>query len=262
LKKSLNHQIRSQLSTKIGEKKFSCIVVIFLYKKKLESYEFKNIQLANLKLKDFLIVSMQPESYRVENPCNFYPIFIDDFYFAGTSGYDSCLMNKDFYRGFEINCSNILIIQPDVTIQNANLNFFIKPSFTFLGARWPNALSVIPIFGRKFQLIHKLIPIVFFRKKIFYFNGGLSLRKVDEFIKVLSGFSGFFAKLWVDTEDVFFGYIFSEKIKQELSNDFIDRFSMESVASKSNNLSSTFGFHALHKFNHKLMTKIHDKNNL
>lgn len=98
--------------------------------------------------------------------------YFDDRFFENIDGYNRLMLNLDFYSSFS-NFDYILICQLDVLVLSDDLEFWISKGYDYIGAPWitcgirPNLDSM----G----------------------NGGLSLRKVSKFIKVLESKSFYYS---------------------------------------------------------------------
>ena len=101
------------------------------------------------------------------------------------NGYSSLLMSPDFYEKFT-NYKYILIAQLDTFIFRDELLGWIDKNYDYVGAPWTFDV-------RKIKHVKEILPKSYRYRKLFPLlhknylvgNGGLSLRKVDKFIKVL-----------------------------------------------------------------------------
>lgn len=93
----------------------------------------------------------------------------DDKFFAGIAGYNALMMSADFYRSFS-NHSHLLISQTDALVLTDQLNHWCKRDYSYIGSPWLVGGSE----ARR--------PLEFFGVG----NGGFSLRKVSDFLQVLS----------------------------------------------------------------------------
>lgn len=97
-------------------------------------------------------------------------IHLANKYFVNTKTYNQLAMSLDFYKLF-VQYKYILIYQPDVLVFSDQLMSWCNRDFDYLGA--PSFFSFCGIRTHK-----KGCPS-------YVLNGGLSLRKIDTFIKVL-----------------------------------------------------------------------------
>lgn len=89
-------------------------------------------------------------------------------YFSGISGYNSLMMSRFFYKSFS--SKYLLIVQLDALVFNDDLDYWCAKEYSYVGS---------PLFV---GLSKPSKPLQFFHGG----NGGFSLRKIDDFVKVLS----------------------------------------------------------------------------
>lgn len=92
-----------------------------------------------------------------------------DVYFKNIDGYNRLLMTMDFYRRFS-GYEYILIVQTDALVISDRLNEWCSLGYSYIGAPWFMGFDLPEV------------PISFLGVG----NGGFSLRKVSDFIRVLS----------------------------------------------------------------------------
>jgi hypothetical protein len=90
-------------------------------------------------------------------------------YFSGISGYNKLLMTACFYKRF-IKYEYMLIVQTDAIVFSDSLDDFCNSGFSYIGAPWLKDSS-------KLKLELSFVGVG---------NGGFSLRKIPDFIAVLS----------------------------------------------------------------------------
>ncbi len=115
------------------------------------------------KLKEYL------ELYKKGTGSNFKIALYQDKDFSSINGYNKLLMSKYFYESF-YEYEYILILQADALVFSDQLDVWCKRNYSYIGAPWF-------VGGDKPER-----PLTFLGVG----NGGLSLRKVDDFIRVLS----------------------------------------------------------------------------
>ena len=93
----------------------------------------------------------------------------DDRFFSGIKGYNSLMRSKNFYLAFS-KYSHLLISQTDALVLSDQLQMWCERDFSYIGAPWFVGGSA----PRQ--------PLEFFGVG----NGGFSLRKVTDFLHVLS----------------------------------------------------------------------------
>lgn len=91
-----------------------------------------------------------------------------DKFFASVAGYNRLLMGQSFYQSFS-NYTNILITQTDALVFSDKLNEWCDSNYSYIGAPWFKGFA------------QPMKPFEFLGVG----NGGFSLRKVSDFLKVL-----------------------------------------------------------------------------
>ena len=141
-------------------------VITPLYKERLTPGE--EISLKHLKhyLGRFDRFLMIPDSFKVSYP-DFKIARFDDKHFKGLGSYSRLLLSKGFYEQFK-EYEYILIYQLDSLVFSEDLLMWCKMGYDYIGAPW---------FRDKTDPEKGLTRVG---------NGGLSLRKVETFLKVLN----------------------------------------------------------------------------
>ncbi len=93
----------------------------------------------------------------------------EDRFFAGIKGYNALMRSKDFYRAFSDH-SHVLISQTDALVLSDQLDLWCERDFSYIGAPWFVGGS------------EPRQPLEFLGVG----NGGFSLRKVSDFLQVLT----------------------------------------------------------------------------
>jgi hypothetical protein len=153
------------------------VVLIPLYKLALSEAELFSIQLALRQLKDYPISIICPDTlqneFRMLTQTWDHPdIQVDYFadkYFGSTAGYNRLLKSKFFYQHYAP-YEYMLIAQPDALILSDQLRSWCQKQYSYIGA---------PFFEGFADPIHPL-------KFIGVGNGGISLRRIPDFIKAAS----------------------------------------------------------------------------
>lgn len=158
-------------------------VVLPLYRAQLSRYEKCSVRQIVATLSDHEIVVIAPRRLGGDaafrrlldqvggTGSGFRIMHFDDHYFESLRGYNKLMLSLDFYREFE-DYSHMLVAQTDVFIFGGGLDRFLEMDYDYVGAPWfegDDAASV-PV---------RMFPVAG--------NGGLSLRKIASFIRVLSG---------------------------------------------------------------------------
>lgn len=173
-----------------------CIIVIPVYKA-LGMNDKAVINQAMAMTPGIDKVFIMPQSFIPDNSFNDFTDLgverFDDHFFAGILGYNRLMFSIDFYKRFS-DYRFMLIHQTDAFLFKPDLQHWCDKNYDYIGAPWlrPHKLKLAKIYS--FLLI--VSPWVYSdhrRKKIRHYNnvgnGGLSLRKIETFIKILE-FSG------------------------------------------------------------------------
>lgn len=151
---------------------FNCAVIIPVYKSDLNPDEIKSFTscLSNLSDKYIVIVTHRNvilnEFFNIADEYSV-PLHVEYFnenYFRSISGYSLLCMSKLFYKRFS-KFQYMLILQLDVFIFSNKLDYWCNKSYDYIGA----------------PLVKKVNNIYEISGN--YYNGGLSLRNTDFFIK-------------------------------------------------------------------------------
>jgi hypothetical protein len=91
-----------------------------------------------------------------------------DKYFAGITGYNALMRSVDFYRSFADH-THLLIVQTDALVISDQLDAWCRRDFSYVGAPWF-------VGGSQPSLPLRFLGVG---------NGGFSLRRLDDFLRVL-----------------------------------------------------------------------------
>lgn len=149
-------------------------VVIPVYKEKLTSAEMFSLNktLKVLAGRDIFIIApefLKDILTKTYLNTNLKFKFFQDKYFTGVDGYNWLLMSALFYKAFA-NYNFMLIVQLDALVFNDKLSDWCERNYSYVGS---------PLFV---GLHSPVKPLRFLQGG----NGGFSLRKIDDFIKVFS----------------------------------------------------------------------------
>lgn len=152
------------------------VVVIPLYKNSMtdsEKFSFENT-LSILAEHDICIICPPKicnyiTYIQLKYHQKFYVQYFPNKYFSGISGYNKLLMSACFYKRF-IKYEYMLIVQTDAIVFSDSLVKFCNYGYSYIGAPWFKGLS------------KPKLPLSF----VGVGNGGFSLRKISDFIAVLS----------------------------------------------------------------------------
>lgn len=100
---------------------------------------------------------------------NFKTRYFADRYFSGVAGYNSLLKSRAFYKSFDC-YEYLLIVQTDALVISDQLDEWCNRNYSYIGAPWFKGFDC-PVRPLSFLGVG---------------NGGFSLRKVQDFIRVLS----------------------------------------------------------------------------
>lgn len=151
-------------------------VLVPLYKTELtkeEHFSFKNTLniLSNWNI--FIIaplrISKWINNYKKINNANFKVKCFANDYFASIDGYNKLMMSKLFYRSF-LEYEYLLIVQTDVLVLSDSLKKWCDCKYSYIGAPWFKGFN------------HPKFPLEFLGVG----NGGFSLRRISDFLRVLS----------------------------------------------------------------------------
>ncbi len=194
-------------------------VIIPAYKYQPSGTEILSFRICCNQLKDYPVILVKPRGLKTEKYSEWFRDFseeeFDSHFFSGLEGYNQLLMSREFYARFE-NYKYILICQLDVILFKNDIENWVAKSYDYIGAPWLD--YKIDIF---FNILVKMSPgkalqLLFsgaINKPVG--NGGLSLRKVDTFIKAAEE-NQKIIRNWKTNEDYFwsfFGRINGKRLK-------------------------------------------------
>lgn len=202
--------------------KKDCIVVIPVYKT-LEVNEKRAIKQAIDMTPGIDKVFIMPNSFIIdESFTDFEDILIErfeDYFFADILGYNRLMLNVNFYKRFN-NYRYMLIHQTDAFLFSPDLQDWCDKNYDYIGAPWlcPDRIKK----AKLYKIILSICPWIYspFKQRLVkrynnVGNGGLSLRKIETFIKILESFkmekvlNTYFEKMVSDTfynEDIFWSF--------------------------------------------------------
>ena len=161
----------------INSTQYLAVVLIPLYKLALTEAELFSIQLTLRTLKDYPVSIACPDTLKndfaaLAQQWDHPNIQVDAFadtYFKGIAGYNDLLKSKFFYQQYA-QYEYMLIAQPDALILSDQLSAWCEKQYSYIGA---------PFFDGLADPIHPL-------KFIGVGNGGISLRRIPDFIEAAS----------------------------------------------------------------------------
>lgn len=220
--------------------KKSCAVVVSVYKSQPSEYEIVSIRQIIKHLSDHKIFLACPNDLDISCYTEIYEalriIRFAKEYFLSINAYNKLMLSVEFYQKF-IDYDFLLVCQPDVLIISNRIEEFINLGYDYIGAPAPVLVNGSPI------------PIVE--------NGGLSLRNIQNTIKLLSDNKST-AESWERNEDEFFSmcglnedYSFSMAPMETACRFSFDRFPRLLWHFSGNRI--PFGIHGWYVHDHSFM---------
>lgn len=159
-------------NTKLGR----IAVIVPLYKESLtasEEFSFRNTLAVLCNHDIYVICPKRLTDYllilKKETGLFFNIEFFSDSFFADVSGYNRLMMSVEFYRRFNL-YEYIIIVQTDALVISDQVETWCQRGYSYIGAPWFDGLD------------KPTKPLTFLGVG----NGGFSLRKVQDFLRVLS----------------------------------------------------------------------------
>ena len=220
------------------------IIITPIWKNEFSSAELENIQKSlsfnsnydHVFIHDNLI---SLEFYKKEfKTSNF--IELKQGVFNSVKTYNTLMLSSYFYKLF-IDYKYILILQSDAVLVKP-VNELFDLNYDFIGPNWKNGFKIGPL--SRFRIISTVLKFFGVHNTYFIGNGGLSLRKVDVFIKLtqkdrLVNFS------WLNEDMVFSKVLVDNNCYLPL---YEDNFYFVEEIILNNKTTTSFGYHAHHKF--------------
>jgi len=157
--------------------KYTCCVVIPIYKKKLNEFEILSLKqcckILN-KYPIFFVTHKQLDCSMYNSICDEFKItyaycYFNKVFFSNISGYNALTLSKLFYKKF-IDYEYMLVYQLDAYVFSDDLMSWCNKGYDFVGAPWLelNEKSGLPDFSFPLAVC----------------NGGFCLRKIEKFINI------------------------------------------------------------------------------
>lgn len=136
---------------------------------------------------------IMPNSLQIDDSLSDFPDFIikrfDNRFFKSKMSYNELMLDLDFYKCFS-DYKYMFIHQTDAYLFKPELKYWCDKDYDYIGAPWlrPSKMKKAVVYKKFIKMFpgvlsHKL------RNRIKHYNnvgnGGLSLRKIDTFIKIL-----------------------------------------------------------------------------
>lgn len=211
-------------------------VVIPIYSIKLKQQEIIALKQVNKVLKKFDIIAAVPIGLAVEEE-NFTRVErFEAVFFSSINAYNRLMLSPSFYKRFQ-QYEYILIYQLDAFVFSDQLLYFCNLNYDYIGAPW----------------LYGIFNYVDVSHCIWHVgNGGLSLRKVASFIKILEDRKPLQSEQ-IKNEDLFFSSIVDENFKIA-PKEIALQFSFERQVQKcyqQNHNRLPFGCHAWERYDLK-----------
>jgi hypothetical protein len=154
----------------------SCAVVVPVYRPLTDPAEILSLEQTLDILADYPVYLVGPVSLqnyfnqlRLDTNSRLQQILFADHYFASIDGYNDLLLSRKFYQAFA-SFQHILIVQTDALVLSDKLDYWCAKGYSYVGAPWFNGFT------------KPTLPLTLNSVG----NGGFSLRRVPDFLKVLS----------------------------------------------------------------------------
>ena len=149
-------------------------VVIPIYKKELNDFEYTSLRQCCKLLKHYSLVLVCPDNLDTSNYEKVFNAFeletikerFSDDFFTGIAAYNRLLLSKEFYQRF-INSTYILIYQLDAYVFRDELKMWCEKSYDYIGA------PLVGLYEEK--VYHSAMSLR-------VGNGGFSLRRVQTYL--------------------------------------------------------------------------------
>ncbi len=234
------------------------LAIVYITHRRIDKNElhFLNITNSNINnLKKYIFI---PEGLDIEDQFpNYEKYEYNKKYFKNINSYNELLMSKNFYLNF-LKYEYILILQPDCIILKRGIEKFCTNDIKYIGASFSKPKYVNLFWISKFPKIGHLLSRFNIGKKIYGYNGGLSIRNVDFFINIAPNLSTNSKRL-LYREDIIFSYLSFrfQKYNRELS----DKFCLEEKLKPYTDLSNinSYCLHDPQKYNSKIYNQLIEK---
>lgn len=215
-------------------KKNECAIVIPIYSNNLKKNELISLEQAKNIFSGYELIAVSPNDLDMDEE-NFTQIerFNSNF-FLSVDAYNTLMLSCEFYRRFE-KYEYILIYQLDAFVFSDQMQYFCKLGYDYIGAPWLHGIF------NYVDSSHYLWNVG---------NGGLSLRKVPSFIRILEERKPLLGDQ-IKNEDLYYSSIVDEKFRIA-PIDIALQFAFERQVKKCFELNKRqlpFGCHAWERYN-------------
>lgn len=154
----------------------TCAVVVPVYRPLTDPAEMLSLEQTLETLAEYPVYLVGPaslqtyfEGLRVSLSGRLQNVIFAEQYFESIQGYNDLLLSKKFYLAFD-RFEYLLIVQTDALVLSNALEFWCSKQYSYIGAPWFDGYTT-PTFPLTLNSVG---------------NGGFSLRRVPDFLKVLS----------------------------------------------------------------------------
>ncbi|NME72621.1 DUF5672 family protein [Flammeovirga aprica] len=152
-----------------------CIIVIPIYKEVLDNNELISFQqcLKVLKNWDISIITYKEldtsfyTPFLEESKVQYQFTYFDQSFFQNVHGYNQLMVDKQFYKTYNTSYKYLMIYQLDCFIFEDQVQKWCARNYSYIGAPWPHGPDNEPV---RYKHVG---------------NGGLSLRKIEDHIRVI-----------------------------------------------------------------------------
>ena len=167
----------------------TCAVVVPIYRPLTDPAEMLSLEQTLETLAEYPVYLVGPSSMQtyfdelhVSLSGRLQNVIFAEQYFESIQGYNDLLLSKKFYLAFD-SFEYLLIVQTDALVLSNALEFWCSKQYSYIGAPWFDGYTT-PTFPLTLNSVG---------------NGGFSLRRVPDFLKVLSRpriFKNVFMQSW------------------------------------------------------------------
>lgn len=204
-------------------------IVIPIYKNEWDKKEKISLKQALNILSKYDIVAISPKNLTLDESVFSKVERFEESYFFGVESYNRLMLSVDFYSRF-CQYEYILIYQLDAFVFRDRLLYFCDLGYDYIGAPW----------------LHGMFNYKDAKHAVWYVgNGGLSLRKVDSFLKIIEKTKPLESDQ-IKNEDLFFSSFIDEDFRvapMEIALQFAFERQVKKCFEK-NNCQLPFGCHA------------------
>ena len=230
------------------------VIIIPVYKSTLSEFELISLNrcLKILCNHDICLITIKElelclilDVFKKHNIVPYLELF-ENTYFEGIYGYNRLMLSFDFYDRFK-RYKYMLIYQLDAYVFRDELDYWCNQEYDYIGAPSPSEIKEIVKTKYKNDFDRDI------DSNFSIYNGGLSLRKINSFSKIIQENKFYIDELLKNDwyEDVIFSKLLYEREEKLLpSNEMAVKFSFECFPSRlylSNNRQLPMGCHAWYR---------------